>query len=151
MNLNQKFSILFRIKHDKVNKQGFAPIWTRITIDGQRSEFSTQRKILCKHWDAENTIVKKECPDARSINNFLVLMRADLTRHYNILLTIKDHVFADDVKNSYKDIQEEKKTFFQLYDLLITFAPSNSSGGSFNFDVILHLVANYLRPLPEVI
>lgn len=121
MNLNQKFSILFRLKHDKMNKQGFAPIWARITIDGQRSEFSTQRKILCKHWDAENAIVKKECPDANSINDFLALMRADLTRHYNILLTTKDHVFSDDVKNSYKDIQEEKTPFFSS---IISFSKS---------------------------
>lgn len=106
MNLNQKFAILFWLKKDKTNKLGLAPIWTRITIDGQRAEFSTNKQIYPKCWDAENMVALKEFSEAKPLNDFLTMMKADLFRHYNILLSTKDVVTAEDVK----------KTFFDLYN-----------------------------------
>ena len=46
MNFNQTFSILFWLKKAKMNKQGFMPIWVRITVDDERAEFSTQKTDL---------------------------------------------------------------------------------------------------------
>jgi len=115
MNLNQKFAILFWLKKDKTNKLGLAPIWTRITIDGKRAEFSTNKQIYPKFWDAENNVALKEFSDAKPLNDFLTLIKADLLRHYNILLSTKDIVTADDVKNNYKGVKELKKTFLDLF------------------------------------
>ena len=115
MNLNQTFSILFRIHKARITKQGLAPIWVRITVDGKRSECSTQKQIYPKFWDAENNKVSEKFSEAKSINDYLTLIKADLLRHYNILLSTKDFVTADDVKNSYKGVKEIKKTFLQLF------------------------------------
>ena len=115
MNLNQKFAILFWLKKDKTNKLGLAPIWTRVTIDGQ-PEFSTNKQIYPKFWDAANMVALKEFSEAKPLNDFLTLMKADLLRHYNILLSTKDIVTAEDVKNNYKGVKELKKTFFDLYN-----------------------------------
>jgi hypothetical protein len=41
MNLDQTFSILFWLRRHKTDKKGYAPIWIRITVDGQRTECST--------------------------------------------------------------------------------------------------------------
>jgi hypothetical protein len=64
----------------------------------------------------EHNRVRTNCSDATSINDYLDLVRSEVLRHYNILLTTRDVVTADDVKNSYKGIKEIKKTFFQLFD-----------------------------------
>lgn len=50
MNLNQTFAILFRLNYSKANSKGLVPIWTRITIDGQRAECSTGKQVEPKHW-----------------------------------------------------------------------------------------------------
>lgn len=115
MNFNQTFSILFWLNKAKMNKQGLIPIWIRITVDGKRAECSTQKQIHPKFWDAENNKVSEKFSEARSINDYLTLVKADLLRHYNILLSTKDVVTSDDVKNSYKGIKEIKKTFLQLF------------------------------------
>ncbi|MFN8335450.1 MAG: tyrosine-type recombinase/integrase [Cyclobacteriaceae bacterium] len=115
MNLNQKFSILFWLKKSKMNKQGLVPIWARITVDGHRAEFSTQKQVLPEHWDPEESIVKKECKDAKTLNEFLTLSKVEITRHYNILLSTKEVVTADDVRDSYRGIKEEQKSFFDLF------------------------------------
>src|SRR5690606_35701279 len=98
-----------------MNKQGLVPIWVRITVDGKRAECSTQKQIHPKFWDTENNKVLDKHSDARSINDYLTLVKADILRHYNILLSAKEAVSADEVKNSYKGIKEVKKTFLQLF------------------------------------
>ncbi len=116
MNFNQSFSVLFVLKKSKMNKQGLAPIWTRITVGGQRAEFSTGKQIFPKHWDTDSNLALPNSSDARSINDFLTLAKADILKHYNILLSTREHVSAEDVKNCYKGNKEIKKTFLQLFD-----------------------------------
>jgi len=115
MNLNQTFSILFWLHKARTTKQGLAPIWVRITVDGKRAQCSTQKQIYPKFWDAENSKVSDKYSESRLINDYLTLVKADILRHYNILLSTKDFVTADDVKNSYKGVKEIKKTFLQLF------------------------------------
>jgi integrase len=117
MNLNQTFSILFWINRSKANSKGLVPVWARITIDGKRAECSVKKQILSTLWDAEKNRAKGNSDEARAINNYLVMVQAELTKHYNILLSTKDFVTAEDVKNSYKGIKEVKKTFLELYTL----------------------------------
>lgn len=116
MNLNQTAYITFWLNKAKTNKQGLTPIWLRITINKKRAECSSQKFVHAKHWDIEHSRVRSSCSDANSINDYLDLVKAEVLRHYNILLTTKDVVTADDVKNSYKGVKEVKKTFFQLFD-----------------------------------
>ena len=115
MNFNQTFSILFWLNKAKMNKQGLIPIWIRITVDGKRAECSTQKQIHPRFWDAENNKVIDRFSEAKAINDYLTLVKADLLRHYNILVSTKDMVTAEDVKNSYKGVKEIKKTFLQLF------------------------------------
>lgn len=117
MNLNQTFSILFWLNRSKTNSKGLVPIWVRITVDGKRAECSIQKQILPGLWDAQNNKAKANSLEARSINDYLVMVQAEITKHYNILLSTKDIVTVEDVKNSYRGIKEEKKTFLQLFRL----------------------------------
>lgn len=117
MNLNQTFSILFWLNKAKANSKGLVPIWARITIDGKRAECSIKKQIHPNLWDADGNRAKGKSDDVKSINNYLVMVQAELTKHYNILLSTKDFVTAEDVKNSYKGIKEEKKTFLELFTL----------------------------------
>jgi integrase len=117
MNFNQKFSVLFWVKKAKTNKDGLAPIWARITVDGGRAEFSTQQQVNPDHWDSEALLVTSKCKDAKTINDCLTLAKADIIRQYNILLSSKDHVTAEDVKGGLMGIKTTKKTFLELFRL----------------------------------
>jgi len=117
MNLNQTFSILFWLNRSKANSKGLVPIWARITVGGKRAECSIKKQILPGLWDLENNKAKGNSDEAKAINNYLIIVQAELIKHYNILLSTKEMVTAEDVKNSYKGIKEEKKTFLQLFTL----------------------------------
>lgn len=52
---------------------------------------------------------------SRYVNDYLILLRADLLKHYNILLSTEDIVTPEDVKDSYKGVKPVKKTFLDLF------------------------------------
>jgi site-specific recombinase XerD len=115
MNLNQTFNILFWLNRAKI-KRGQAPIWVRITIDGRRAECSTSRRIAPEHWDSSTGQVKLEAEGAAVINEYLLVTRAEINKHYNILLSTKEFVTVEDVKNSYKGIREKVLMFKDVFD-----------------------------------
>jgi site-specific recombinase XerD len=132
MNLDQTFSILFWLRRHKTDKKGLAPIWIRITVDGKRAECSTSRKILSEHWDAENGAASNGCPTAKVINDYLASVRVEITRRYNILLTTKDYVSAEDVKENFrgkKAVEKPKTTVRGLYNDFIKFQEAKVKAG----------------------
>ena len=50
--MSNKFYTLFTIKIDKINKNGLAPIYFRITLDSKRLKLSTQQYIVPINWNA---------------------------------------------------------------------------------------------------
>ncbi len=116
MNLNQKFTVRFWLNKRKVNSLGLVPIWARITIDGRIAECSAMKQVMLEHWDVENSCVTKECPSAKEINKHLVLVEAEITKHYHALASTQECVTPEEVKKSYKGIKTEQKTFLQVFD-----------------------------------
>ena len=96
-----KFAILFWMKKYKL-KSWSRPIWARIAMDGKRSEFSTNKKIHPKLWDAENNLAVKEFSEAKPPYYFLALMKLtyyDITIFYS---PRKISLLPKVVKNNYK-------------------------------------------------
>jgi site-specific recombinase XerD len=116
MNLSQNLSITFRLNFSKKNSKGLTPIWCRITIDRRRVEFSTSHKILQEHWDSENNRVSKKCLAADIINETLEGTRFKLMKLYNVLLTSKQYVTAEDLKKGYKGEQEKQVMFIEMFE-----------------------------------
>ena len=62
-------SILFYIKRAKEDKKGLIPIYLRITINGERSELSANRKIELTKWDRNSQRAKGRSEESKAINN----------------------------------------------------------------------------------
>lgn len=59
----------------KANAAGFHPIYIRITLNGNRSEFSTRKFIDSQKWDERAMRVKGNTEEARTINSYLDSLR----------------------------------------------------------------------------
>jgi integrase len=114
--LDQKFSILFWINKSKINANGQAPIWVRITIDGKRAECSTSKHIKPEHWDSELGLPDSKYYLANSLKQYLRQVEVEINRHYNILISTTEYVTAENVKKSYKGVKENYITFLELFD-----------------------------------
>ena len=91
-----------------MNKQGLVPIWARITVDGHRAEFSTQKQVLPEHWDG-----RIHCEEGMqrhiglSTNSYPLQSRDHSSLQHSSFN--KEVVTADDVRDSYRGIKESKK------------------------------------------
>jgi site-specific recombinase XerD len=150
MKSNQTFSILFWINKKKGSK-GYAPIWVRITIDGVRAECSIQRKVLIDSWDTTMGKVKVEDRGHAAINNYLDIVRADIVKHYNILLATGSNITAETLKNSFKGVSEKKKTLLDFFDAYLKKRKEEVeigelADGTYNrFKVTKEKCANFLK------
>lgn len=57
--MNKTFGLLFYVKRSKIDDSGKAPIYLRITVDGQRTELSIKRDIEPERWNSEAGKVRK--------------------------------------------------------------------------------------------
>lgn len=114
MKTNQTFSILFWLYKSRIHN-GQAPIYCRITIDGKRTQFSLRRKIEPENWSKEIERAKGKTEEIRALNIYLDHVKAEIQKHYNILMSKGEHISADVVKNSYLGIEEVSKTLFETF------------------------------------
>lgn len=67
----ENVKILFFIKRTKLLKNGEAPIFVRITINKERSEFAAKKSLKPKYWSDVQQKAKKTAPEAEEINEAL--------------------------------------------------------------------------------
>lgn len=76
--MDATISILFYLKRVKVNAQGLAPIFQRITINGRRLDNSTGKFIDPDKWHPGMSKMKGTSEEARSINGHLDNLRSKI-------------------------------------------------------------------------
>lgn len=110
------FSILFFIYKSKPNKRGEIPIFCRVTLDGNRKQFSTGNTIKETNWSAKNQRYKGISQSASLINTNLETIEQKLKHAYNDLLKEKEIIYIDDIYNRFCGGDKEYKTLLQAFD-----------------------------------
>ena len=95
------FRILFYIKRNALLRNGSAPIMGRITINGERTQFSTRLAVDPLHWDARSGRVLGRRAPAERINEQLNRIRMRLEQCYNVLLDCAQRLTPNAVKSLY--------------------------------------------------
>lgn len=107
---SENMAILFYLKKSKVDKNGFAPIYVRITIGGKRAEVSCGRKCLESEWDIRKGRVKGNSEKARTVNVQLDMMLADIRdSEYEVKKSAKSFT-AKNVKSNLLGIESKEHT-----------------------------------------
>jgi len=117
MKINEELSILFWLKRDKGSKDGRAPIYVRITVNGNRDNFASGKKILPEHWDEENATADKACPDHQFINSYVTKTKAELERCYNLVAATHKKVSPAMVKEAYMPKKTVRHTLMHAFVL----------------------------------
>lgn len=82
MNFNQ-VKILFVLRKNKTNNQGFCPLVFRITFNSKRREFNTGFYVPESDWNAKLQIVTSKTTYSKNINTHLNKMYRDLLATYS--------------------------------------------------------------------
>ena len=110
------FRILFYIKRSNPKKNGDVVIMGRITIDGERAQFSTKLDIHPDKWDNKMGRAKGNTANVANLNRLLDNIRAKASMYYNRLMDNQGYVFPDTIKNSLLGFEEKGKTIMFYFD-----------------------------------
>lgn len=86
------FKILFYAKKNALLRNGEAPIMGRITINGERAQFSTRLSVIQEIWDTKQGCVTGRNQKAMRINEQLGDMRFRIEQCYNTLFYTQRHI-----------------------------------------------------------
>ena len=76
--MKTKITLHFYAKNTKANTSGQLPIYIRLTVDGKRMEFSSKKFIEAAKWSTELSKMKGTSEEARSLNEYLNLMKSKI-------------------------------------------------------------------------
>ena len=74
--MKTKITLHFYPRESKTNAAGQTPIYIRITVNGERTEFSSKKFIEKSKWSPNQLKMKGHTEEARSINSYLDMMRS---------------------------------------------------------------------------
>lgn len=85
--MNNTVITLIYTRSSRANTAGLHPIYVRLTVNGQRSEFTTKKYVDPKKWDYRSMRVKGNTEEARSLNHYLDSLRNKILQtelHYQV-------------------------------------------------------------------
>ncbi|GAB5472399.1 MAG: site-specific integrase [Maribacter sp.] len=114
--MQNSYHILFYIKKGKADQKGNANIYLRITVDGQRSEMSINRKVPVEKWNARAGRVKGVSQLAQEINSYISTLTVKLNRIHQNLVEKNIPISAGMVKSIFLNDGKQTKMLLKIFD-----------------------------------
>ncbi len=113
--MNAKLSILFYAKRAKTTTNGLIPIYIRVTVDGQRIEFSTKRYTAPEKWFKEGSCLKGSSAEAKSINSYLDALKAKVYDYQQQLIREDELVNFENMRNKILGIDKQCHLLISIF------------------------------------
>ena len=118
MEKKNTFSLLFYIKKNRLNKKGQAPIYFRITVNGEQLALSLHRSVNIEDWNVAMGLVNGKNKEAKDINRDIKSVEGKILEHYRYIRDRGEMVTALALKNALLGIiDESEKKNITLIDL----------------------------------
>lgn len=111
----KNFKILFVQAKNRINKKNQSPLYCRITLDGERKQFSTGINIESEFWDSKKQIIIKSHESAILFNSLLHNIESKINNIFGILQLQNDSFTLDDLYNKYLGAEIKKDEYFFSY------------------------------------
>lgn len=109
------FTILFYIRRAQMNKQGECAIMCRLTIRGERENFSTRVYTSPDIWDSKSGRIMGRSSKIMEQNKVLNDLQVTLSRHYYDIEQRNGYVTAEMVKNAYMGVTAKAESLIPIY------------------------------------
>ena len=114
--MKQHFKFLFFLKKGKSSKSGILPIYARITIDGQRIEWSIQRSCPPSRWNRQTGRAIGTKSESSELNSYLDVIQNSIYDIQKEFALKKELLTAGIMKTRILNKSEEKKhTILDVY------------------------------------
>jgi site-specific recombinase XerD len=113
--MKTKITLHFYAKSTKMNADGKLPIYVRLTVDGQRLEFSSKKFIEKSKWLPELSKMKGTTEEARSINSYLNMMRSKVLGAELELIHKKEELTIENFQNILLDKEKNGRMLIPIF------------------------------------
>ncbi len=113
--MKAKITVHVYAKTSKANKNGQLPIYFRLTVNGERFEFSTKKFIEKSKWSAEQSKMKGNSDEARSLNNYLDLIKSKVFDIQMELLHKNEELSIENFKSRLTGTHERERMIIPIY------------------------------------
>src|SRR5690606_8402537 len=107
------FGVHFILRMNKA-KNGTAPIYVRIAVNGERIEMSLKKKVKVSDWNLSRGIAKTKNTELKILNGFLEQVRGVLSGYYQEMVMAKKLITPEAIKNMYLGKVEQENTLQSL-------------------------------------
>lgn len=115
MSNKSNFNIRFYIRRDQTNKDGTATIMVRVTVNSERSVFSSKLSVDPKCWDNNANRAIGATRAIRELNKTLEDIKATIRNHYYELERYDALVTAEKVRNAFLGITTRTESVLNLF------------------------------------
>jgi len=113
--MNTKLSILFFVKRTKTNVNGLLPIFIRVTVNGERIEFTTKRFTTSEKWSVEGNRMKGTSVESKSTNSYLDALKAKVYDYQQQLIREDEPVNAENMRNKILGIDKRSHMLIGIF------------------------------------
>lgn len=113
--MKTKITLHFYAKKTKANVTGLLPIYIRLTVDGERLEYSTKKFIERSKWSDELSKMKGSSEEARSINNYLDAVKSQIIDIQMMLAHKQETLSMENFRRYLLGGQEKQRTLIPIY------------------------------------
>jgi site-specific recombinase XerD len=113
--MNTKLSVLFFVKRTKTNVNGLLPIFIRVTINGERIEFSTKRFTTSEKWSVEGNRMKGTSAESKATNSYLDTLKAKVFDYQQQLIREDEIVNAENMRNKIMGVEKRKHMLVPIF------------------------------------
>lgn len=148
--MKTKITLHFYAKSTKMNTSGKLPIYVRLTINGQRLEFSSKKFIEKTKWSPELSKMKGQTEEARSINSYLDMMRSKVLNTEMYLLHKKEELSIENFQSILLGEDKNQKMLIPIFKdhnskMKELLGKKYAPGTLQRFEVTLNHIQNYLQ------
>ena len=113
--MNTKLSIPFFVKRTKTNVNGLLPIFIRVTVNGERIEFTTKRFTTSEKWSVEGNRMKGTNVESKSTNSYLDALKAKVYDYQQQLIREDEPVNAKNMRNKILGVEKRSHMIVGIF------------------------------------
>jgi site-specific recombinase XerD len=117
--MSYRFKVFYYARKNYVNKDGEVGVMVRISLNGQKTQFSSKLAVKPEFWDTKASFVTGDSTTAHLINEKLHDIKSELNFHYKELERQGIYVTVDKIRDAFLGVKP------QVQMLMIVFKTHN--------------------------
>jgi len=113
------FSVHFVLRYDRVDEEGYAPIYAKITLNGKSIFITTNYKIISKDWNRKKGIPMPKAENYKVINDAIQALQSRIYKAHSKLTSTTDSFTISMLKDEIVGRLEEKVKVHMLIETTI--------------------------------